>query len=292
MPATRNAYTSLRRVRNFLSLASQDTSDDAYIEESIRHASRGIDLFTSRFFYPRRETRRYDLLDQRLLRLNEEDLLEVKGLSDHNGASEIDAAAYFTKSGDNWNEYPKDRIELDFSVGSLLNYSGTRQQAVYVDGVWSFHEDYDNAWVNSEASLTADLPSAQTWASVSGSGGQNELGYSPRFEDDQTWRLGDEFVHVTSVDNSSLVRIKRGVNGTTATSHASETTVETWDVEPEIERVATQLAAFQYMSDKSPVTGRVMQFNVGGFTVEQPETWPPGAKARLDRFVKRRVYSF
>ena len=128
--SVRNAYTTLRRVRNFLSLASQDASDDDYLQESIRHASRSIDLFTHRFFYPKKQTRQYDIKDQRLIRLDEEDLLEVKGLSDHNGSSEIDSSAYFTRSGDNWNEYPLNRIEMDFSVGSLLNYSGTRQQGI------------------------------------------------------------------------------------------------------------------------------------------------------------------
>jgi hypothetical protein len=292
----RNLYTSLDKVRNYLSLASQQTTDDNNLKQYIWNASRDIDDYCKRRFYPERKTRRYDYPENsQLLRFVDDELLEVYGLSDLNGASEIDTGAYWPRQGRDWNETPYDRIELNSNVGSTLNFTGTPQRAIHLDGVWGHRTNYDNdGWINSGASLTATMTATTTMASVSGSAGRNTDGYSPRMWTEQLWKVDDEYMHVVKSESASRVRVIRGVNGTTATSHASAVTVETWKPEPDIEFCARELAAFEYMRSTTPLTGRITTFGGGITSVEQPFTQgiPPNVQARLRRFIKHRVYSF
>ena len=83
-------YTTLSNVRTYLSLASADISDNDELRRFITRASRSIDGFTRRAFYPRRigdgKLLTFDLPNDRsYLRMDGVDLLEVKGLSDLNG---------------------------------------------------------------------------------------------------------------------------------------------------------------------------------------------------------------
>lgn len=291
----RNVYTTLENVRSFLSLASGETTDDEHLKDFIRTSSRAIDNFTKRVFYPLRKTRHYSYpQDPGMLRFDE-DLVEVMGLSDHNGASEVDSSVYWTSQGADWDDTPYDRIILDDSSGSLFNFTGTDQRAIYLDGIWSYREEYDDyGWVDSGATLTASLGSANTTASVSGSAGRNTLGQTPRFAPLQIWKIDNEFIHANTNNNASSFDIQRGVNGTTAASHASGTTIYTWNPEDDIEYAARQLTAFQYMQATSPRTGQVVVPVLGGmgFEVYDSESWPPSVRALLEKYKKRRVYSF
>lgn len=289
----RNVYTSLGRVRKYLALGANDIADDDTIRDGIIAASREIDKYTKRHFYPIVKTQYYDYPGRARTLIFDDDLLEIRGLSDMNGASEVDSSVYWLKTGDDWNMTPYDRLELNSSTGSLFNYAGTGQRAIHVEGVWGYHSEYDGAWVNSEATLTQALNASQTTIYVSGSGGQNEYGYSPRMHEDQILKVENEFIHIINGATASQLRVRRGINGTTATIHASGQTVYTWQPETSVERAARQLAAFEYLVATHPVTTQVAAApGVGGFMIEEPMTWPPQVRSRLNRLIKRRVYSF
>lgn len=294
-----NEYSTLTKLRSYLALASNNTSDDSNLESFLRRASRAIDKYTRRTFYPKRKTLFFDIpIDNRQLKFRE-DVLDVKGLSDINGASEIDTGAYYLKCGVSHNTTPYDRIILFADSGSLFNYSGTPEKAVHVDMILGYHEDYDNAWTDSGASLTADLASQITLASVSGSAGENTLGISPRFDTFQLWRIdgnttSEEYALASAVsvgvgnDTASIIKLVRGINGTTATSHASGAKIETFEYEPDIELSVLELAA--WLSDKSmsPHTNRISIPSMG--MIEFPQAWPDTVRDRLDRFKKTKVY--
>ncbi len=293
-------YTSLSKVRTNLSLASAgEDSDDAELQSLITKASRTIDRYTRRFFYPLRQggndTLKFDLpTDRRTLVFDDLDVLEVHGLSHTNGASEIDSSVYWLKCGNRWNLTPYDRLEIDDSSGSLFNFSGTTQRAVHVDTLLGYREDYKFAWVDSSASLTDALGAAITLASVSGSAGNNSVGVSPRFFAGQILKLGsgatEEFVYVQDTINSSSIRLIRGVNGTSVASHAASAEIMTWQPEYDIEDAATEVVAFVYQKSRSPFTGKLSVMNLG--FVEVPEAWPEKTLEKLQRYKKRPIHSF
>jgi hypothetical protein len=293
-----NEYASLSDLRTFMSLASAEVSDDAELRSILTRASRSIDRYTRRHFYPRRyggtNTLKYDYPGGRQeLSIGNIDLLEVKGLSDVNGASEIDSGAYWLKAGDNWNITPYDRIVLSDSSGSLFGFSGTTQRAVHVDAVTGYRENYGEAWVDSGGSLLSALGSATTLASISSSAAANVEGIMPRFKQSQILRIGtgasEEFMYIQDTINASLLRVIRGVNGTSGVSHAASTPIYTWQPEYDIEEAAVEVAAFVYQKAKSPFTNRISILQLG--TVETPEAWPAKTIERLQKYKKDDIYS-
>lgn len=285
----RNTYSTIRKLRKYLTLASADTSDDDQLKEFLRVASRAIDGYCERQFYPEQKTLYYDLPQGRNQLTLYEDILEVKGLSDLNGASEIDSNVYWLKTGDLWNVSPYDRIILDDSSGSVFNYIGTPRRAVHVEAIRGFHDDYDNAWVDSGASLVSSVTSTQEDVTVSGSLGINIIGEAPRFEEGQIWRIDEEYFIAASGLSTSQVRTVRGMNGTTAASHAASATVYVYDPVKDIEFATRRLAAMEYHQSFAPYTGRVVSLQFG--TIENHDEWPPDVKGRIDRYRRRRLYS-
>ena len=77
--AITSTYATLDATRVYLSMGSQDVTDDAEIMRFIRNASRAIDRYTRRKFYPRVETRYYDYVKQKGVRLDD-DLLSLSSL--------------------------------------------------------------------------------------------------------------------------------------------------------------------------------------------------------------------
>ena len=293
-----NEYASLSDLRTFMSLASAEVSDDAELRNILVRASRSIDRYTRRHFYPRRysgaNTLKYDLPeDRQMLNVGNIDLLEVKGLSDLNGASEIDSGAYWLKSGDNWNISPYDRIVINDSSGSLFNFSGTDQRAVHLDAVAGYREDYGYAWVDSGDTLTDALGAAITIASISASGGANIDGEAPRFKENQILRIGtgasEEYMYIQDTVNASRLNVIRGVNGTSGVAHAASTAIYTWQTEYDIEEAALELSSFVYQKSKSPFTNRISILQLG--TVETPEAWPAKTIERLQKYKKDDIYA-
>ena len=65
-----NEYVSLAKLQSYLSLASNNNSDNELLLSFITKASRSIDTFTQRKFYPRLETRFYDYVESRRVKLS------------------------------------------------------------------------------------------------------------------------------------------------------------------------------------------------------------------------------
>lgn len=283
----RNTYSTLTRLRADLSLASQNTADDNALKRFLYSASRAIDKKTRRQFYPQRGTTYHNLPDSTYTLRVDFDLLEVKGLSDMNGASTINSGVYWLKCGDDWNKTPYDRVEINESSGSTFNYSGTPQRAVHLDAIRGYHEDYSNAWVNTGASTTAALTATAKTLTISGSAGEDIWGLAPRVDVHQIIKIDDEFMHIVDGNGASIITVLRGINGTTAATHASAATVYRFDFEPDVEYSARRLAAFQYHKNLSPFTNRVASLQLG--IIETPEAWPEEVADRLSRLIRTRI---
>lgn len=286
-----NAYSTLPKLRKYLTLASADTSDDDHLRDFLRAASRAIDRYTHRVFYPYRRTSYFDLPERRDIIRIDDDLLEVKGLSHLNGASEFDSNTYWLKAGDDWNKTPYDRIVIDTDrTGSVLNFTVTPRRAIHTDLILGYNSDYDNAWIDSGASLTNGITATQTEVTISGSIGSDLIGNAPRFEEGQIWKIDDEFILASSGVSSSAIETVRGINGTTAAVHAASATVEVFNIELDIEFATRRLAAMEYHQSHAPYTGRTITINLGT-VIESQEEWPQDVKGRLERHRKHRIYA-
>lgn len=286
-----NEYISLENLRSFISLASGDTSDDTELKKFIKDASRDIDKHCFRRFYPYRTASplKYNIpCSNGELRVNEE-LLEVKGLSDLNGSSAISNDVYWLKNGDEWNSTPYDRIIIDDSSGSQFNYSGTPQRAIHIDAIIGYHSDYSNAWCNSNASLTANLSNNTGSLSLSGSSGDDSFGNSSRIQTMNLIKIDEEFMYVKDGNGVSGLFVVRGINGTSAVTHASGAIVYVWKPEDDVVTSCKELSAYYYTKSKSPYTGRVANLSAG--IIELPDNMPPSTSFRLNKLQRKRVYS-
>lgn len=289
-----NVYATLGDLRSYLGLPSSASQDDTQLMGFLVRASRAIDRYCRRHFYPLYHTGnsvlKFDIPKDDQLRFDH-DLLAVNGLSDVGGASGIAPSVYWLKCGDDWNRTPYDRVVLDDSSGSTFNYSGTPRRAIWADVITGYHEDYSRAWVNSGASLTASMTSLQQTIPVSGSTGPNNIGISPRFKEyGQIVRIGSEIMFTAASVSASSIRVIRGQNGTTAASHASGVTVETWSPEEDIAFGALRLAAMQYHQRDTPYTGRTTSVQFG--VIESQDSWPPDVHEKLRRYVRHTYYGF
>lgn len=287
-----NEYATLREMRSYLNLSSENTEEDDRILQFVRRASRAIDGYTRRKFYPQRDTLYFDYQYSDEVRFNR-DVLELKGLSDLNGASAVGNDVLFLTCGYNYNYTPYDRVRIKEDSGSLFNFQGTTQKSIHADVVLGYHEDYNNAWMNSDGLLTASLASSISAASISASSGENAWGITPRYESQTILKIGsgasEEYVYVKSFDNASLANVIRGINGTTAKDHASDTPIYVWQPEPEIKFSTIRLAQWQYESAQNPIYSKLFSPQFG--TIELPFSWPLEIKDKLDRYKRGRIES-
>lgn len=216
-----NDYCTLEQLRGYLTSSSVDMErwDDDKMLQYIEQASRRIDKWCDRRFYPRYATRYLDFQSSYNLLLDE-DLLDVTTLS--SGGTEVADTDYYLYP---LNTYPKWKIEVDQSTTSIMNYSNTHQKAVTVVGTWGWHNDWDSAWDDSQDTVqdAAGLTAAATTITVGDADGEDINGFSPRFSPGQLLKIESEYVQVTGVSSSAdTLTVRRGANGTTAATHAKD----------------------------------------------------------------------
>jgi len=291
---TTNTYTNLARVRDYLGLntanASANTDDDATLMNFIGRASRSIDAYTRRKFYPRVETRFYNYKESKRIFLDD-DLLQLNTLKTQNGACAVASGVLFLGTGDNWNNPPYDSITMNDSSGSVLNFSATKQRANEVTGIWGYNESWGDAWVDTGASLNdaysaSGLSLGLAGAGSVGSGASDVLGEHPRIAPGDLLKIGDEYFHVLSggTSGNASVIVKPYANGTTATSHASGASIAKYAPEPDIEWCARRLTGWLFGQKDSPYTQKTAFVQLG--TLEIPSAWAVDIKDKLDSFVR------
>lgn len=284
-----NTYTTLDTVRKYLSLGSADNADDENVLGLIKVASRAIDKYTRRHFYPTSATRFYSHDESQRVKLDE-DLLSLTTFKTQNGASTLSSGVLFLMTGDEWNTPPYDRIVINESAGCVLTYSGTPQKSNEVTGLWGYHENYESAWIDTGTSLATSYGASGGSIGIAGgstgTGSSDVNGEAPRISVGNKLRIGDEFFDVYG-GNGSIINVTPYANGTTAASHAASTTVYKFAYEPDIEWAATRLTTWVVGQQMTPYQTKTAFLGLGQLSI--PEAWPPDARDRLDRFVRRKI---
>lgn len=296
-----NLYAGLSDLRAYFSYTSTEaTADNETLREYLTQASRDIDRYTRKKFYPHVRDLTFDHPADSRTVCTGMFFLEVLSLSANSGSQVIPDSIIRTKCGDNWNLSPYDRFFLADDSGSLFQWSGTTDQSVQGKFLLGFRSDYQldaEAWVDSGASLTDDLAAAASVMVSGASNGPNEFGISPRIRADQIIKLGagasQEILFVQDTGwggTAASTRVVRGRNGTTAASHASGTQIFVWNPEPEIRMATLRLARWHYEVRSNPTGQRHFFPQFGGF--ELADAWPKDIRQALDRYKGLDIVSF
>lgn len=241
----RNVYTPLADFKAYVTNRGgsivTDAADDAVIEQLLEQASHYIDSACGRRFYPRVETRNYDLPDQTDQPDSSElyfddDLLEI--ITFTNGDSTTIASTEYNLMPKN--ETPKYGLKMKDSttVTWETDSDSNWEDVLSVNAFWGFHNRYTtDAWV-SAGTLGAAINDTTTLAFTMTAGHGVEVG--------KIYKIDNEIYIVTTVATNTITPLKRGDNGSTAATHSNGTTVYEWNPMEEVRNATMELANNAY----------------------------------------------
>lgn len=128
--------------------------------------------------------------------------------------------------------YPDYAVAIDFS--GIVSLPATFEDLVTVTGIWGYHRNPDEMFVNSGKTVQNNpLSSSDTTLTVTGGGGSS-------FEILQYIKIENEYLLITAISGDSLT-VERGKNGTTTASHVQNIAIYKYDHVPEAENEARRL---------------------------------------------------
>ncbi len=234
-------YTNRDELRRYLGLSATQTGDDDLLWRLLGAASRLIDGYAGRRFYPQVATRAYRCPAAGVLLLDD-DLLALDTLTNGDGST-IPAAAYHLHPA---GAQVKSSVILD-RTQATFTHDGDPVDAVTVAGTWGFHPAWDTAWADSGDSVQDDpLAADATALTVSDADAAGDDGWA-RFATGHLLRIGDEYLHVLAVDSTTdTLTVARGVNGTTAASHAQGAAIAVYQPPADVRQACLRVAAWLY----------------------------------------------
>jgi hypothetical protein len=232
-----NSYATLAHLRRYLGLSDTQTGDDDLLLVFLRAASRLIEGFTGRHFYPLRQAHTYQTPDPVALLLGG-DLLALHTLTNGDG-SVISPSAYTLCPLD---EPVKFGVLLD---PAQAVFTGS---VITVDGTWGFHPAWPDVWAASGDSVQDDpLSAGATSLTVNDADGPDASGLWARFAVGQLIQIEDEYLHVLAVNpTTNVLTVARGVNGTTAASHTQGTGIDSYQPPDDVQQTCLRVANWLY----------------------------------------------
>jgi hypothetical protein len=265
-------YCTLSQVRSALGLDAALTSQDDALCDHIREASRFIDRFTGRHFFPLTATRTYDYPGQPWELQLRADLLSCTALTVA-GTAYTATTQYLLRPPD---AFAYQWIEIVKGSGALFIWSDTPQGCITVAGVWGWHDDYANAWeASGQTSPTISSTTATTFAVTS----------AANFSRRQTIKIDTELLLITGIASTTLT-VLRGIDGTTAATHTSGAAISIYRPPADIEHVALRLATWYHHLKDAPFE-KTANASLGITTV--PARAPADVLAQLGPFRRIRV---
>lgn len=269
-------YCTLADVR--AELNAEDTVDDKEIMRGIRQISRRIDrLFQSNapLFVPVIDTRPIAMdgynvnsslrtLTLRTYQGGVSPLLALTGVTANNQALVVGSNVQTFPAG----VAPYYQLQLlGDAYASWYSYAYCSDawgpQNASIAGVWGYNANYANAWLAVDAITTTAISSTtSTTFTVANVDGDNAYGESPRISAGNVIQINTEWMDVIATDDvTNTVTVVRGVNGSTAATHAIGATVSVYLVEEAIRRAVQRQTAFQYARQGAFDTVRISDFS-------------------------------
>jgi len=296
------SYCTLWELRDELGLGADETKDDRLLR---RLLDRGSDWINGqqlrRHFDPRRETRHFDTLanldgfsfnawmSTSYARgiLFDDDLSELITLTDGAGGV-LTSDMYFLHPA---NTLPKYGASLRFSANTLWqpDEAGDYERAAEVDGVWCWHDRYDDAWADTLDTVGDDpLADDSTTITVAAIDGPTEDSDDPRFQVGNLIRLGSgdtfEYCLVRAATDAvapapPFITVKRGAQGTTAQAWPLDTPIFVF--RPAVRGALIRLATWGYrlkdvsFYERVTLLGSTQKVAPGGIPDDVYELLPP-----------------
>ena len=215
-----NLYVNLADCKRDIGLKSTDTTRDAWLLALLDAASRVADSYTERTFYIWEGQRTYKTI-------GDTKVLWVPDLFSHTALT-VEAVAWTENTDyelEPLNETPK------LAVRSIKGTVFGAREEVKITGNWGYDEKIVGTGV--------DIPSAGLIATATGLAVDAGLGVN--FKAGDTIRVGSEQMYLPSVGGDTL-NLERGVNGTTAATHAAGTAIKRYEYPSEVRQaVVTQV---------------------------------------------------
>ena len=224
-----NLLATVDQVKRALEIAG--TTYDALVTEALRATSRLIEGAAGRSFVPTLATRYQDGNGKSSLWLDEP-WLDITTLS----LASDGGTTYTALGATDW--WESDGLHYEVTPIQLLvlnpngNYSGfyAGRRTVRLVGLLGWHRDYATAWEVSGDSVQDVSPtSAATSITVTDADGAGADGLTPRFSVGNLVQAESEIMEVIGVSASTnKLTVTRGVNGSTATTHAKGVALAIW----------------------------------------------------------------
>lgn len=116
-----------------------------------------------------------------------------------------------------------------------------------ITGVWGYHSNYAEAWMDTGLDLSAGISSSVLSLTTSDVDADDLYGMPPALSRGALIKVDDEFMWVIGTNiTANSVSLKRGVLGSTAAAHDSGDSIYVWQVEEPIRQVVARQAAFMY----------------------------------------------
>lgn len=282
-----NLYGTLDEIKGLLGITG--TTYDDTLTQALWQAGRLIDDATGRIFYPLSATRYVDADAKETLWLPETWVeASTISVSDDNGYSYTALAAtdYWLSNGAIYDKTPYQLVIMNPNGDYGEFYSGLR--AVKIVGVLGWHRDYSNAWEASGDTVrdTGGISAAATTITVTAPAADDAMARAPRFSIGNLLKIESEYIEVTGVGPTTLT-VARGVNGTTAATHAQTTAIYKYRPDPVASEAALTQAArwFKRSQQAFADTGAIME--LGQLTYAKK--LDPGIEAILYEAGLRRV---
>jgi hypothetical protein len=277
-----NGYCTLEEFKRSLTASNQtldtDNTDDMTIEDMIERSSRDFDGLMGRMFYPRIETRYFDLPEDDCLYFDD-DLLAVLSLANGDGVAIAPTEYKFLPI----NDYPKYALKLTDVTGTIWSESstGSEDQVITLNGIWGYREQYSiHAWTTgSILNETGNLNATDTTFTVDS---------SSKFGTDQIIKIENELMIVKIISGDNITVIQRGDNGSTAATHADNTIVSIWNHPADLSKFILAMALIDYKSRFQPQTVETTTYMSPAGIVSTPRSLPVNAKDIINHY-KRRV---
>lgn len=118
---------------------------------------------------------------------------------------------------------------------------------VSIAGVWGYHSDYANAWMQADTLSAAITTTTETTFTVSNIDSSDLFGFSGRISAGSLVKIDSEYMLVTGVDiSTNVATVRRGQQGSTAATHLVSAPVYTWQTEEPISRVVARQSGLLY----------------------------------------------
>ena len=259
------SYTTLALVRMRDDIGPLDTDDDARMLDRIREATRFIERETGRIFEPVRAAYKYDWCYGDFLDLRDRTILEITSVVD--STSQTVVSAGLIPIGNSRTDFgPWQSIELDLTKTPPMSFLSTKRQAITVTGVWGWHDDYANAWhntnltvqgggINSSATSITLSANPDVTRDIYGQVGAISPGALIQFGTGTT----PEWARVVAAFGG-VITVTRGVNGSTAASQIAGTAIWVYEPPKAIQAICGRWASFLTAQDdadfgKTVITG-------------------------------------